>query len=276
MKTLYISDLDGTLLNSDQRVPEYSVRTLNRLIKSGMIFTYATARSFSSASIITGGLNLENPAALHNGAFIIDVKTGRIIHKSVLQSGAVKIIAEFLTANKIYPLVYSLVDGAEKVSWLSGKENDGILNYISSRKGGKRLRQVNSIDSLYKGDIFYFTCIGNLSELLPVYKYFSGLDICNVVMQKELYEPEYWCELMPKDADKASAALKLKEVLGCDRIISFGDGLNDIGMFKVSDECYAMSNAAPELKEIAAGVIGSCEEDGVARWLENHSSLAIK
>ena len=36
----------------------------------------------------------------------------------------------------------------------------------------------------------------------------------------------------------------------CDRIVSFGDSLNDISMFRISDECYAVENAAPALKSM--------------------------
>ena len=48
--TLYVSDLDGTLLRSDQTLSVETVSTLNRLMADGVMFTYATARSFSSAA----------------------------------------------------------------------------------------------------------------------------------------------------------------------------------------------------------------------------------
>ena len=50
-------------------------------------------------------------------------------------------------------------------------------------------------------------------------------------------------------------------------MISFGDAVNDIPMFEISDECYAVSNAADELKAVATAVIDSNEDDGVAKWL---------
>ena len=45
MKTLYVSDLDGTLLTSDMNISENSLKIINTLIDEGMIFTYATARA---------------------------------------------------------------------------------------------------------------------------------------------------------------------------------------------------------------------------------------
>jgi len=60
----------------------------------------------------------------------------------------------------------------------------------------------------------------------------------------------------------------LKKFLNCDRIVSFGDGINDISMFKISDECYAVQNAVDEIKFLATEIIESNQNDGVAKWLE--------
>ncbi|MBQ5325810.1 MAG: HAD hydrolase family protein, partial [Oscillospiraceae bacterium] len=43
MKTLYISDLDGTLLNSDAEISSFTANALNSLIEKGLLFSYATA-----------------------------------------------------------------------------------------------------------------------------------------------------------------------------------------------------------------------------------------
>lgn len=44
MKTLYVSDLDGTLLQNNERTSDYTNEVINRLNANGMIFSYATAR----------------------------------------------------------------------------------------------------------------------------------------------------------------------------------------------------------------------------------------
>ena len=49
MKTLYVSDLDGTLLRSDETISDYMNSTINELVNKGMIFSYATARSYYTA-----------------------------------------------------------------------------------------------------------------------------------------------------------------------------------------------------------------------------------
>ena len=89
----------------------------------------------------------------------------------------------------------------------------------------------------------------------------------NVTFQQEIYRDEYWLEIMPKTASKANAILKLKEILKCDEIVCFGDAINDLEMFKVSNQSYAMENAVDQLKKHATAIIDSNENDGVANWL---------
>ncbi len=55
--------------------------------------------------------------------------------------------------------------------------------------------------------------------------------------------------------------------MGIEYIVAFGDGKNDIEMFEIADESYAVENAIDELKAIATGIIESNDSDGVAKWL---------
>ena len=50
----------------------------------------------------------------------------------------------------------------------------------------------------------------------------------------------------------------------------FGDGMNDLDLFEAADEAYAVENAVPELKAAATGIIGSNNDDGVAKWLSEN------
>ena len=70
MKALYVSDLDGTLLRSDETGSDFTVHTINALVEKGLLFSYATARSIVTASRVTEGLSTKIPVILYNGAFI--------------------------------------------------------------------------------------------------------------------------------------------------------------------------------------------------------------
>ena len=142
-----------------------------------------------------------------------------------------------------------------------------MQDFFDNRKGDYRDNPVVSREMLWRGEIFYFTCIDDESKLFPVYSRIK--DKYNCVYQKDIYTGEQWLEIMPEKATKANAILGLKEYLGCDKIVSFGDGYNDISMFKISDECYAVENAVEELKQIATAVIESNDNDGVAKFIDS-------
>lgn len=269
-KTLYVTDLDGTLLNKNDRISPKSIKIINDLVEKGMLFTYATARSLVSASVVTAGLSTNIPVIAYNGAFIFQPKSAEILSREDFSREEMNDAIDVIRTNCICPLVYSFIDGIEKVSWISGRENDGIKRYLSLRKGDRRLRPVSDNEELYQGEIFYFTCIGERNELQPIYDILSKDTRYRCTIQQELYRPEYFCEIMPAGATKAHAIQKLKKIWNCTKIVSFGDAINDIPMFKISDECYAVENAVAELKTIATGIIDSNENDGVANWLKEH------
>ncbi|MCR5227206.1 MAG: HAD family hydrolase [Eubacterium sp.] len=272
-KILYVTDLDGTLLNTKDRVSEFSVKTINDLVDKGMLFTYATARSLVSASKVSEGISTKIPVIAYNGAFIFQPSTGEVLSKEEFSYEDRANVRRILKNHGISPMVYSFIEGVERVSWIPEYENEGKKRYIAQRSGDKRFRTVEDEDSLFEGDMFYFTCIGEKEELLPVYEIFSKDERYRCTLQQELYRPEYWCEIMPARASKWYAIKKLKEMWGCDKVISFGDAINDIPMFEISDEAYAVANAVDELKEVATGIIESNEDDGVAKWLRDNVNL---
>ena len=92
MKTLFVSDLDGTLMRSDKKLSEKTVRTLNRLIENGVLFTYATARSIQSAMEITGGLKMRLPVITRNGTVLADNESGRMIQKAVFSADEIRLL----------------------------------------------------------------------------------------------------------------------------------------------------------------------------------------
>jgi Cof subfamily protein (haloacid dehalogenase superfamily) len=273
MKTLYVTDLDGTLLNKQSTINQKSITIINDLVEKGMLFTYATARSLVSSSVVTKGLLTMIPVIAYNGAYIINPATNEILSSTGFSKEESDNVISVLKKCNVSPFVYSYIDNVESVSWVTGKENDGMKRYLSLKKGDKRLRPLSSDLELYHGNMFYYTCIGEKEELLPVYRAFEDDDRYRCTIQQELYRPEYWCEIMPKNATKAEAIIKLKKIMGCDKVIAFGDAINDIPMFEFSDECYAVANAVPELKKIATGIIGSNEEDGVAQWLKDYAEF---
>ena len=276
MRTLYVTDLDGTLLNSNDQISQYSMEIINGLVAKGMQFTYATARSLVSASVVAKGLSTTIPVIAYNGALIVNPATGEVISSLSCTGEEAARIREVLQEHGANPLVYAYVDGVERVSYVTGRENEGIRRYLEVRKGDRRFRPLEDETLLYQGNIFYFTCIADKEELLPLYEIFKRDGRYRCTLQQELYRPEFFLEIMPEKASKAEAIKRLKEIWHCGKVVSFGDAVNDIPMFEISDECYAVANGVAELKACATGVIASNDEDGVARWLADMEDSTLE
>ncbi len=264
MASLYVSDLDGTLLRSDETTSEYTNAVINSLTEKGMIFSYATARSFVTAKKVTGGIRVAIPLIVYNGAFVMDNVTEEILLASYFDETVCSLLDD-LFAHEVYPIVYAYIDGVEKFSFVPDLCSRGMRAFLKSRKGDVRTNAVADLADLKRGKIFYITCIGEPHRLKPLYD--TWKDRYHCVYQTDIYTNEQWFEIMPESVSKANAAKRLQKLLGCDKLIAFGDGKNDIDLFEIADESYAVENAHEELKKKATAVILSNEEDGVAKWL---------
>lgn len=273
LKTLIISDLDGTLLTAKERISDYSLEHLNYMIdERGLCFTYATARSLNSAAKACWGLRQNLPVILYNGALIMEPSTQKKLYNNHFNKGQLAYLKELFARFDVWPLAYSFCGDKEYVSWIEGKETDGVKRYLERRRGDARLHPIQRREELCDDDIFYFTCIGKKEDLDGLHELVEqSLDI-RCIYEQEMYRTDYWCEIMPVGTSKGAAAKKLKEILGAERVICFGDGNNDRSLFLMADESYAVRNAAQELKEMASGVIGFSEEDSVCKFLAEHIS----
>ena len=271
--TLYERDLDGTLLGKNEKLSGFTIWALTSLIERGMKFTYATARSEHSAVRVTAGLTKKLPVIVYNGAFILDGPGGKPLSSVSFTAEERQWVRQQAEGLGLWPVVYAFVDGVEKLSWIVGRETPGQAYYLQNREWDKRLRPVEDEEGLFCGEAFYYTFIGEREALAPLYELAKGLPWITVTFQQELYREEYWLEMMPKAATKAQAAGRLKGILGCERMVAFGDAVNDLPLFAAADVACAVGNAVPAVKEAATEVIGGNEEDGVALWLLRHVKL---
>ena len=79
--TLYVADLDGTLLDDNAKLSDATRTILVELLDQGLPFTVASARSVASIQYMLSGVSLSLPVVEFNGAFLTDLETGQ--HQSV-------------------------------------------------------------------------------------------------------------------------------------------------------------------------------------------------
>lgn len=266
-KTLYVSDLDGTLMHKDLKISDFSVKTINALVEKGVAFTYATARSISSAGTITKDLKLNLPVITRNGAVLADNNTGKIIEKALFSEKEVEMLKDMLPELPKTGFVSCYFGDDMKKVFAGSLHTAELQGYLDYYRDDPSVVTVSDLSEMFMGNPGYVTIIGNKVETEPLYLRTREYNGWECLFQKDVYRDEYWLEIAPRNSTKAKSILKLKEEYGFDKLVVFGDSANDITMFKIADEAYAVSNAVDELKALATGIIGSNEEDAVAVYL---------
>lgn len=269
-KTLYISDLDGTLLNSDKEISKYTMDIINACIEKGMYFSIATARTAASSVKILSGLNINIPVILMNGVVIYDIQQHKYIKTEKISEQTANAILYILNKHDISGFMYA-ISNDKLITYYENLHTEALRDFYDERvmKYYKSFEQVDSfLNKTKRSSIIYFSLIDEYERLSMVLKDLKDQPDIDMVLYKDIYTENLWyLEVYSINASKYNAVRYIREYYNFDKIIGFGDNLNDIPLFKACDECYAVSNAVYELKEKATGMIADHNSDGVARFI---------
>ena len=276
VKTLYISDLDGTLLNKEKEISGYSQDILNRLIDGGVHFSVATARTSASSVKILSGIRLREPVVLMNGVVIYDISREHYLKTEEISARTVEGILAAFKRHELTGFMYAVSDN-RLVTFYENLCTPALTDFYEERvtRFNKPFEQVESfVHRTRDNRIIYFVLIDEFPKLSRVAEELRQYPDIGPVLYKDIYaENQWYLEVFSKNASKYHAVQYLRELGGYDRVIGFGDNLNDIPLFEACDECYAVSNAVEELKRVSTGVIGANHEDGVARFIAQREGL---
>ncbi|MGL4453078.1 MAG: Cof-type HAD-IIB family hydrolase [Sarcina sp.] len=270
---LYISDLDGTLLNQNREVTEYSKIVINNLIDKGLDFTIATARTPGTVVEILKGININKPIALMNGVFLYDLNKKEYLKVREIEKEKVIKILNILESFNKTSFMYGI-----KNNHLNVYHKEILLDldkvYFDERKNSK-YKTFELVTNYYEAiedlQVVNFMILDKEEVIKVLFEKLSIIEGINIAYYKDVYDENcYFIEIHSDKASKKQAVADLKEIYKPNKVICFGDNLNDLSMFEVANEKYAMENAVQELKAIATGIIESNENDGVARYLEEN------
>lgn len=269
MKKLYVSDLDGTLLNQRGNISAKTAEKLNMCIDEGMAFTINTARTPSTVFPLMEAVNLKLPFVMMNGVLIYDPvqKEYQKIHYIARETAMV--VLGIIKLHKLQCFMYTLEQG-NMCTYYDSVESRSLNKFRNERimKYDKVFTEVDDLSICTDRGVIYF-CLRERRELLEeLYRDLQAVRGADAVFYEDVYNEEWmYLEIYSDQASKARSLNMIKEWGGFDYIVGFGDSANDKEMFQVCDETYAVSNATPEIQDLATGIIPSNEEDGVARFL---------
>lgn len=275
MKTLYISDLDGTLFNEHALLSEYTKKILNMLYKKDIDFSIATARTPYTINELLKDVNFKVPITVMNGVMTYDFNKKEIVRYDAINPNDLATLLDILKEYNVTGFFYS-VNGNGLNTYYENLDTKARKDFHDERvrKFNKPFIKVNSLDELKSKEIVYISISDTNDILQPVCEQLKKINGINVEYYRDIYGEDFWyIEISSNMASKGNAVKYLKEKYSYDKLVCFGDNYNDIKMFNECDESYAVNNAKEDVKKVANGIIDSNTNDGVAKWLANLYSL---
>ncbi len=281
MIKLIVSDMDGTLFNSNQEISPYNLAAIQNARKNGVQFMVATGRSMETLQPTLDKYELQCSLILLNGAEVRDEHHNIIstmnIDENVLPSITKRLeelgyIAEITTNDGV-----QMYGTKEQMELTMGYrmiclDRTHTLTLDEAIEAGKDsvfmnvLTRNESLDDLLNKQleirkiiVFHPDREVNDRNREQLIKEFPGLSIVSSYPEN--------IEINAKDAKKGKALEVAIEKLGFtkDEVAVFGDGLNDISMFELFPNSYAPTNAEYEVKKEAKEIIPSNNDDGVGK-----------
>lgn len=275
MKTLYISDLDGTLLQPDARLSEETIKDLNSFIDSGMDFSIATARTIASVAHIMKEVHLNLPIVLMNGVCLYDIKAKKYIKVATISDSSKKYLQQKLDEYQLHGFYYTVEDDVVK-TYYEQLFSPSMKYFYEVRRNRyqKNFEKIINFAFLEEKPLIYVCLLNTYESLCSLYEDILKYSALNCAFYKDNYTDEWYLEIFDSNASKYHTVNFLRKYCGYEKIVCFGDNKNDIPLFEASDEKYAVGNAVTELKELADEVIGENTANGVTNFLkQSRSSL---
>ncbi|HOC29631.1 MAG TPA: Cof-type HAD-IIB family hydrolase [Treponemataceae bacterium] len=259
-------DLDDTLLRHDLTISDRTVDTLRRVSEAGSTILLASGRAPEAMSAYSARIGLDRMKSYlitNNGSQVITSDTRETVFE------------HFLPVDVAIEAFRLVIDAG-----LSCHIYENDINYVSKEtEFSDRDYQLSGLkpvipedyEALLRKGAYKLVIPGHPDYIVPVEAEFKVIfeGRANVFVSKP-----YFLELLPLNAGKGEALRELAEkYLGAaqDRVMAFGDSMNDESMIAWAGQSVAMCNGRPEILKLAKHrTYLSNDEDGIADFLEKH------
>ncbi|NMC56222.1 MAG: HAD family phosphatase [Eubacteriaceae bacterium] len=253
-------DIDDTLLNKDNELPESTLETLQKAHKNGVIITLVSGRAYPSAYKIAQKLSFNVPIICYNGAMIKEADNSTPIFISNVEQEIVHQMVDYCHKYGLYLQIYDEQDNivVEKINEKTLADPD----YYNT--GCREAGDFNKLKNINTPKMMIFDKPDNIVRLQAELQ---------SIFRERLYftqSKSHLLEMMAPGVNKAVSLARFAESLSLSscEVMACGDNANDIEMVKWAGVGVAVANATPELKAVADYVCKYERSDGVAEAIE--------
>ena len=265
MIKLIACDMDGTLLDSQKRLPADFPEVLAALKEKGVLFAVASGRQYAALRRDFEPYIEDVLFICENGALVMQ-RDERLLIDPIDPRDLYRIVTSVKDLQGVYPVVcrahVALIEKTASPEFV----RNTCMYYPS----------VQVVDDLTEycnlGDVckvaFYDEYDAQTHELPELQRKLElGLSV--------ILSGEHWVDAMKLGVTKGAAMRGIQQKMGIkpEECMAFGDYLNDCDLLKSVGESYAMENAHPQLKELARHIAPSNDEDGVMRVVRRELGL---
>lgn len=270
-KMLFVSDLDGTLLSDNARMSSITARIISELSHEGALISVATARTPATVDPILAHTFTTIPAIVITGAAMWNRMYRRYENVRMIPTDAATTAIAACRNAGIKPFIYTLGHGNVLHVYHNGGLSNKEEKFVYDRRGLPLKRFHLDEPAGEKGSFESTLLVLAMGDVDAVFALAEALGT-DKRLSISAYQDSYnrstgIIEIFGENVSKASAVLHLKEMTGATCLTVFGDNLNDLSMMAVADTSVATANAVDQVKEAADIVIGSNNDDSVARYI---------
>ncbi len=264
--------MDGTLLSSDSRVSARTAAIISDLSAAGAMITVATARTPATVVPLLADTRIGVDAVVMTGAAMWSRSRDAFGEVHAIPEDHVVRTLDLCRHHDIHPFVYVIAPDGRTLDVYHGakafnKAEEGF--YLERRKLTLKrfhLGQPAPARALHSSLLFY--AMGPAEAIAPLADKLREQTDCSVSCYPDIFNPAIAnLEILAPGVSKAAAIKLLAAQTGAQRIVVFGDNLNDLPMFAIADTAVAVGNAMPQVKEAADIIIEPNYTDSVARFI---------
>lgn len=253
-------DLDDTLLRSDATVSDHTVDVLKTCSRQGIRILPASGRTRDSMWPTIRRIGCADAFISCNGADVWSPER-ELLMQELLPVELAHEVARFASARNVYCQTYS------PSRFFYSMENEYAASYAAS----------SSLEGEFVGDLTKFITqpvtkllmMDTSERIAQLYEEARSLFDARASMT---CSKPYFLECNPLRATKGNALRWCASTFGfhMDELLAFGDSLNDVSMLEAAGTGVCMGNARADVKAMGFPVCLTNDEDGVARYIEEH------
>ncbi|AQS53685.1 5-amino-6-(5-phospho-D-ribitylamino)uracil phosphatase YbjI [Jeotgalibaca dankookensis] len=254
-------DMDGTFLNTEMSYNRpYFESLLKRMKEKNIHFICASGNQLPQLLNYFEGLESEITFIAENGAYVYD--DGKELYLAVMKDSIVRRAIRALQAYGDGKVAFAIC-GKEK-AYVLKETDEKYLNLF--KKFYIELEKVDHFDEV-TDEIVKFTSNFGVEDVSEMVTYLND-ELGDVLTP--LASGNGFIDLLLNDVDKGLGMKLLQErwAISAGESAAFGDSPNDIAMLQSVTHSYAMENATPSVKEVAAYEIGHNDTDSLLNTIE--------